>query len=278
MMWRGFLVILIGLWLSSCGSRPSYVISESKMADIIADMHIAEAAIESDYQNWGTDSAKMAMKQLVCRRHDVTVEDLDTSLVWYGRHLDKYGQIYDKAHKILEKKIAQARKEGGELQATQFQTSSNLSYGGSSNPQSATAVDSMNVYQGVAVMRLSENMPSQVLSFALGGDRDWERGDIYTFSCQMRATRGPLGMDIAVDYADGSTEYVSGRFGQEGRQAITLVLDSTKSATNVYGSLNYTPMRGEVSYLDSVAVTRTRNHDNNRMQRLRYPSRFLQNR
>ena len=62
---------------------------------------------------------------------------------------------------------------------------------------------------------------------------------------------------------DGTAEYVTLRQGQEGRKQLTLVLDSAKVATNVYGSIYYAPAKDEIAYLDSISLVRTRTRGDN---------------
>lgn len=70
-------------------------------------------------------------------------------------------------------------------------------------------------------------------------------------------------MTLAVTYNDGTAEYVTLEQGSEGRKSLTLVLDSAKAATTVYGAIHYAPRPGEISYLDSISVVRTRGRNDN---------------
>ena len=70
-------------------------------------------------------------------------------------------------------------------------------------------------------------------------------------------------MTIVATYNDGTAEYVTLNEGSEGKKSLTLVLDSAKAATTVYGTIHYAPKPGEVSYLDSISVVRTRGRNDN---------------
>ena len=44
---------------------------------------------------------------------------------------------------------------------------------------------------------------------------------------------------------------------------LLLVLDSAKVASTVYGTIHYAALPGEVSYLDSITLVRTRGRNDN---------------
>lgn len=86
-------VIILSLILASCSKTPGYVISEDKMAEILADIHTGEAVVESNSSSFRNDSTKRALLQSICMRHGVTTQELDTSLYWYGNNLQEYMKV-----------------------------------------------------------------------------------------------------------------------------------------------------------------------------------------
>ncbi len=78
----------------SCGKKPGYVISESKMMDILYDIRLAQA-IYSNNSQFYADSLKDALVAGVLEKYDVTQAELDTSLVWYADNIDQYRIIND---------------------------------------------------------------------------------------------------------------------------------------------------------------------------------------
>lgn len=242
-------VFALIMLLAACGKTPGYVISEGKMAEIMADIHTGEAVVDANGSIYRTDSAKQLFLQSICMRHGVTTEQLDTSLYWYGNHLEAYIKVYDKTVSILEDRIADAEKAGGK----NSERLNTISLDG----------DSVNLWNGPTVVRSTSNLPSEFLTFNFSTDKNWERGDRYTVSARPINPRSPLFMTIAVAYNDGTAEYVTLNQGSEGKKTLTLVLDSAKVATSVYGSIHFTPSREAVSYLDSISVVRTRGKNNN---------------
>lgn len=238
------LIIISLLVLAACSKTPGYVISEGKMAEILADIHTGEAVVENNGSSFRSDSTKKALLQSICLRHGVTTQELDTSFYWYGHNLQEYMKVYDKTISILEGRIAETEKAGGKS---------------SDRPMSISLDgDSVNLWQGASSIRNFAGNASDFLSFSYSTDKNWERGDRYTVSVLPINPHSPIFMTLAVTYNDGTAEYATLEQGSEGRKSLTLVLDSAKAATTVYGAIHYAPRPGEISYLDSISVVRTR--------------------
>ena len=99
------------LLLSACKKVPDYVISENDMAELLADIHEANAVIEINPAAYNNDSLKKELKQSVFIRHNTTQEQFDTSLLWYGHNLDIYTEVYDNVIEILEERQKNIQKE-----------------------------------------------------------------------------------------------------------------------------------------------------------------------
>lgn len=237
----------------ACDSTPSYVIPPKKMAEVMADVHVGEAVVEGNSRSFPNDSTKKALMQSIYMKHGVTTEQVDTSLYWYGHNLDKYMEVYKTTMEILEDRIAEAEKAGGKSDKTPVKVS--------------VDGDSVDIWQGASLRRNSSSLPSEYMSFHFGTDKNWERGDRYTLNAKMIDTHSPLDMSLAVEYNDGTAEYVSMTHLGDGKKHLLLVLDSAKVATNVYGSIRYAAKGNEISYIDSISLVRTRGLNNNKTAR-----------
>ena len=103
---RGFILTLLFVLLLSAWSKK--VLSEKQMEDVLFDIHIADAAIGDNYRDFSNEGKKRELYAGVFKKHGITQEQFDTSLVWYGRHLDKYLDIYsnlDKRYTVLADSI-----------------------------------------------------------------------------------------------------------------------------------------------------------------------------
>ena len=101
---------LLLLALAACKKMPSDVIRPDKMSRILADLHTAGAVVEINSVSWQSDSSRRALRQAVYDRYDVSSEQVDSSLMWYGHNLKDYVEVYEKTLAILDERIAEAEK------------------------------------------------------------------------------------------------------------------------------------------------------------------------
>ena len=222
-----------------CKSVPSHVIAPDDMSVILADIHIGESVIEVNRQDYRTDSVKQVMLQSVLERHGYTQHDLDTSFIWYGHNINKYMEVYDKTIEILERRLAET---GNRIAAE------NISIAG----------DSVDVWPNQAQLAINHLSPTQILTFSLSGDENWERGDSYTWRAKSVNSSENSNWTIAAEYQDGSIELINSAFGTEGWNELKFISDSTKTAVRVYGYMMATPRQRTTMYLDSIMLIRNR--------------------
>lgn len=116
-MYKKYLSILLSVILLSagCSKRPKDILSEDKMVDIMVDLQIAEAYERSgnsnDYLN-GKDREMLGRGVLM--QHGVTVEEMDSTLAWYGRNMDEYPKLYKKIDAALNKRQIKYARAAGE--------------------------------------------------------------------------------------------------------------------------------------------------------------------
>lgn len=243
------LILILLLSIVACKKIPGNVIKPDKMAALLADLHEAGAVAEAGSSQWRADSSRQALREAVYMAHHVSEADVDTSLMWYGHNLKDYISVYDKTLEVLDKRIAEAEKIGGKP----VENRGPLLLDG----------DSVDIWQGPEALRISALNPSEFITFSYNSDRHWERGDYYTLSLTPVATHAPVYMTIVAAYSDGTAEYVVQEQVSDTRQSLTIVLDSTKIANRLYGSIRYVPDRNEISFIDSITLVRTRTRDNN---------------
>lgn len=242
-------VLACAIWLcvaTACSGVPDDVLSQQQMAELLADIHTGEAVVETNSSSFRSDSAKYRLKLAIYKRHGVTSEQVDSSLSWYGYHMDKYVEVYDKVAEILQDRLLLAEEKAGDSGASVEQTAF------------AMEGDSVDVWMGVRSRRFATEMPSDIVSFSFSSDPNWERGDIYTFRGKMlqNDTRGVL--SLAMEYSDGYLEYLTKPLIGDGWHEVRIAADSSRVLRDIYGSLVYTPTPGHVTYIDSVSFTRTR--------------------
>ena len=88
-------IAIIFLFLLACSSKekedksmevpmPENLISEEKMVQILKDMHIAEAIINSGVQNTDSSFTPDALYNGIYAKHQVNKEDFDNSVSYYS--------------------------------------------------------------------------------------------------------------------------------------------------------------------------------------------------
>ena len=91
---------------ASCSKVPKHILSERKMRVVLYDMQIAEAMVETMPQSFTTFDEKEAVFNAVFAKHQITQAAYDSSLIWYGKHMDLYMGIYRLVLKDVNASIA----------------------------------------------------------------------------------------------------------------------------------------------------------------------------
>ncbi len=86
----------------SCSTRPSGVLKEDKMINLLKDMHKAEGVYSKD-KRYTSLQQKDALLDAVFRKHKTTQEQFEKSLDWYAENIDLYNEITDTVSARLER-------------------------------------------------------------------------------------------------------------------------------------------------------------------------------
>lgn len=232
--------------LAGCDGTPDYVIPRDDMVDLLVDIHTGEGVVEINRREFGRDSLVKTLKQSILLKHGVTQQQFDTSLMWYGHHLDEYLEIYDDVIARIEGKIDEMNVSGGSA------TTMSVSVAG----------DSVDVWTAIRQHAYTALSPSQFLSFTIKRDDNMEPGDVYTWRMKLDNVMSAVGWTVAADYNDGETEFISGISNGNGWNKIVFASDPERELSRLYGMVRFDPKAGEVYYVDSVEMVRTRVPDN----------------
>jgi hypothetical protein len=96
------LVVLFG-----CGRVPKGILPEKEMETVLIDMLKAEAWIGLEPAVYRNDTVKARVYEAVFRKHNISREVYDSSLLWYGRNADIYLRVCERALTNLEKQISE---------------------------------------------------------------------------------------------------------------------------------------------------------------------------
>lgn len=109
--------------LYSCSRRPSNVLAERDMTDVLYDIQLAQAMMTSYIDpNYNNVDYKDALVKSVLDKYRISQADFDTSLVWYSDNMDIYMEMNDTVSarlrartEILRKEISERNKSADEL-------------------------------------------------------------------------------------------------------------------------------------------------------------------
>ena len=100
----GFFIVSFLLFAASCNEKapqkPSYLVDEKKMVEVMVDMHLVETA--HNLKLLPPDTTRQAyngMFERIYVTHQVTKTTFDSSLFYYSTQTEQMNVIYDK---ILE--------------------------------------------------------------------------------------------------------------------------------------------------------------------------------
>lgn len=253
------------LLLCACRRTPSGVIPPSDMAEVLADIYVAEGVVNNNQNIYREDSMKKLLKQSVFAAHGITQAEFDTSMVWYGHNLKTYIDVHDRVIKILEKRNVAMGNAVVQL-------------------ASSIAGDSVDVWPASKYAAITKLLPSKFVKFDIQSDPNWEPGDIYTWRMKLLDDNSnTVHWTIVAEYDDNSTDWLYSRTSSPNWNEVTFVSDSTLTLKSIKGYFEVAPSdshRDDHSsksvdatiWIDSISLIRkrTNSRDYNLRFRLRH--------
>lgn len=254
--------------LSSCDRTPRGVMSVNDMADLIVDMQLAEAYIDRHTDEFDNDSTKMVMKQSIFKKHGITQQDYDSSLVWYAHNMEDYTKAYDKAVGKLKARYDKLEKSAGDdasenpVLAQNRQDNPNLGKGPRGlkhigKAGSSIESDTADLWQGQRAYMLTQGVRRGFITFDIPPDANKRPGDRYQLAYKLTRGGNDFKVSLNVDYTDGATSQLSRSTNSDGWVVIDVQSDTTRRVKRVYGYLSYDIKRGQTGYVDSLMLLRT---------------------
>ena len=241
--------------------------SVNDMADLIVDLQLAEAYIDSHPSDFNDDSSKQVIKQSVFKKHGISQRDYDSSLVWYAHNMEDYTKAYDKAVGKLHARYDKLDK-GDNSQPTEIinppgePTHSTIPRGIKDKrlPKLGTdaAGDSVDLWLGNRSYLLTQASGRGFIPFDLPLNNNVKAGDRYQLAYKLNRGGNDFKVSLNVDYTDGSTSQISRPTHSDGWVIIDVQGDTARQARRVYGYVSYDIKPGHTAYVDSLMLMRTR--------------------
>lgn len=265
------LLLTIVMFLVSCDRTPSGVMSVNKMADLIADLQLADAYIDSHISEFNSDSSKQVIKQSVFKKHGITQQDYDSSLVWYAHNMEDYIKAHDKAIGKLKEQYDKIDK-GGNGESKEL----TINEGGKAIheagvPQNVTksrtkrlqkignaAGDTIDLWTGKRYYMLAQGAKRGFVTFDVQPDADYKPGDRYQLAYYLTRGNNEFKVSLNVDYTDGATSQIARGTNSDGWVIIDVQSDTARHVRRIYGYVSYDIKRGQTAYVDSLMLLRSR--------------------
>lgn len=221
-----FFIILVSGVIFSCSRRPSNVLSEKKMVNLLVDMELAESYVNT--QGSSSFQARIDLGEKVLAAHGVSEESLDTTLAWYGRNMDEYSALYEKVDKELEKR----RKKYTEIPGEIIKNSDNLW-----------------PYPDHLILSPMSGFDSFIFSFNNPGI---EKGDKIDFSFFLPNSVG-LKTTIGVEYEEGKGEAISSNLSSKKKIELEFQTDTLLTVARIFGVMQVKDLKSLPLYIDSIS-------------------------
>jgi len=156
------LFLTISVWLCSCGnSVPRKYLQPDELEDVLYDYHVALGMVSSNYEEMDKRAYNERLYKLaVLKKHGVSEEKFEKSMVYYMRHAEDLQKIY----KSLSERVR--------VEATQMGASIGTMDSG------LTAVgDTANIWPIESGLVLMQRQPYHVVSFEIKADTTFHKGD-----------------------------------------------------------------------------------------------------
>lgn len=233
-------MIAVALLVTACRKVPGDIVQPEDMSQYLADIYVGESAVEMNYSEYSNDSVRQALKQAILERHHLTQQLVDTSMMWYGAHIDKYIKVYERTEEILKDRLA------------------NSSAIGTANTATIVAGDSVDVWNGASGFAIGRTSPTSVVSFDYERDQNWDKGDCYAWRAHFTNNRSVIRWQLCADYIDGAIEVLTGQFTGDGWHDFIFIADTAKTARRICGAIVFGDnLQGDV-YVDSIRLVRNR--------------------
>ena len=260
-------LLMVVLSLISCDRTPGGVMSVNEMADLIVDLQLAEAYIDAHLNEFNGDSSNMVVKQSIYKKHGITQQDYDSSLVWYAHNMELYTKAYDKAIGKLKKRYDKLNKNGGEdnehARDIMTEPTHDATPRSGHTPRHPARLatgskgDSIDLWQGRRDYMLTQGARRGFITFDFAPDADKQPGDRYQLAYKLLRGGNEFKVCLSVDYTDGATAQITRGTNSDGWVTLDVQSDSTRHVRRVYGYVSYDIKRGHTAFVDSLMLMRT---------------------
>lgn len=247
------IIAVLSVMISGCDSRPSHVLSSSKMEKVLYDYYRAQAMVAR------LEPDKKYLEQeymdAVFENNGISKADFDSSMVWYTRNTEELKKIYDNLKVRLDE-------ECGEMQ---MQTGSN-----EMSIMIGENGDTANIWNGSNIILLRDNPLQNKESYIITADTSFRKhdsfimiADINLFSENADMHDCYLTASLSVRYKNDKVISSVRQFNYGGRQKLTINAVDDEEIKNVSGFFYYTGKKNSRNFAAVTNMSLYRMHNDN---------------
>lgn len=228
--------------------RPSDVISESKMENLLYDYHLAKSMGEN--LSYNENYKKALYIDAVFKKYGTTQAEFDSSMVWYTRNTEILSKIYEKVKKRLK---------------DQQNIVNHLIAVRDKKPQTTDPGDSIDVWPWLRMVRLTNEMMSNRYAFVLPTDTNYKERDTLVWEVRYRFLEPvpadslrAITMAMQVIYDKDTINHLK-VVTESGTQQIRLFADTLGTMKEIKGFIYYPTLgeqKGGPILIDRLTLTR----------------------
>ncbi len=240
------LFFLLSCIFSCQVKRPSYILSESRMENILYDYHIAKAMGEE--VPYSESYKRVLYIESVFEKHGITKADFDTSMVWYTRNPDVLFKVYEQVNVRLRTERDRINQQI-ELRVDR--------------PSSTVSGDSIDIWFWQRSYLLTGAELDNKLLFVLPSDSNFKQRDTLRWNAFFNfmnytpdSMHAPV-ISMQLLYRDEDVKSKQLRVYRQGSVELSLMLDTLKELKEIRGFI-YTPTKESHNQLlvNNIALMR----------------------
>ncbi|MDR2470124.1 MAG: DUF4296 domain-containing protein [Tannerella sp.] len=208
--------------LVACNRTPKGIIPDQKMKQILVDIQLAEAMIQTEPSVYPTYEERRALYRTIFDKHHVTEAAYDSSMIWYGKHLEQYMRIFESALVDIKRQIEII---------------------GDIKPDAAPAsnADSLDIWMQHKYYVFSpRSHVNRIIIFDLQPDEAYSSGSTFVLGLEvwgMAAHAGDVLEARLCAAQDDTTLFVRSAVAHDGYHSLQLKTLAVKQVKRVYGYL-----------------------------------------
>lgn len=243
----GFCALLAVVMVACKVERPSYVLTDRVMEEVLYDYHIAKAMGEGlDYNE---QYKRTLYVNAVFKKHNITEAQFDTTMAWYARHPEVVNEVYD----IVRERLMASRENYNHLVSLR-----------DGKPRKSKTGDSIDVWIWDRVHMLSGMPLDNKLTFTLPSDDNFQASDTMKWTVGFKflseqlvdSTKRPM-MAMQVAYAKDTIISALCRIDTNQVAQLVLQADTLGDIKEIRGFIYYpTNQPKQTLLIDSVSLMR----------------------